>query len=172
MTSKTVSGNAVPSLLSTASRSRVVVAALAALSLLASPIHGAIAATQVRDVDDPGRIAYESQQSVGAGQDTFIFPAVPAGHRLVIQHVSAIVIFPSVVSEVTAAVFSPEGFSSFLPPLFLNSTRFDQLVQLYVDAGHGPKVTVSADAPVNNGSVTLTGYLLDCTAAPCAKIAQ
>jgi hypothetical protein len=144
--------------------------------MLAASIHGANAAQPlpVREADDPGRIAYESEQSMGAGQDKVIFPAVPAGHRLVIQHVSAIVIFPSVISEVTAAVFSSgaEGFSSFLPPIFANSTRFDQPIQLYVDAGNSPGVNVTANGVVNTGSVTLTGYLLDCTAAPCATIAH
>ena len=145
-------------------------------AMLASSIQGANAAqaTPVRDVDDPGRIAYQSQQIMGAGQDKVTFPVVPAGHRLVIQHVSAIVIFNSAISDVTAAVFSSgsEGFSSFLPPIFGNSTRFDQPVQLYVDAGNSPGVNVTANSNVNTGNLTLTGYLLDCTAAPCAKIAQ
>ena len=73
---------------------------------------------------------------------------MPAGHRLVIQQVSAIVIFPVDVSYVTVAVTSPEGFSTFLPPIFANSTRFDQPVQLYVDAGNSPKVVVGANSAV------------------------
>ena len=150
-------------------------AALAGLAMLASSIQetNAAQATQVRVVDDPGRIGYQSQQSIGAGQHTFTFPVVPAGHRLVIQHVSGSVSFNSVISEVSvAAGGSREGFSGFLPPFTRNFTSFDQLVQLYVDAGDGPKVTVDADSPVRDGFMTLTGYLLDCTAAPCAKIAQ
>ena len=172
--SKSVCSNAAADFLCTARRRRVVVAALAGLAMLASSIQGANAAqaTPVREVDDPGRIPYESEQTIGAGQDRFVFPAVPAGHRLVIQQVSAIVIFPVDVSYVTVAVTSPEGFSTFLPPIFANSTRFDQPVQLYVDAGNSPKVVVGANSAVNIGSATLTGYLLDCTAAPCAKIAQ
>jgi hypothetical protein len=172
--SKSVCSDAATNFLCATRRRRVALAALAGLAMLASSIQGANAAqaTPVREVDDPGRIPYESEQTIGAGQDRFIFPAVPAGHRLVIQHVSAIVIFPSVVSEVTVAVTSPEGFSSFLPPIFANSIRFDQPVQLYVDAGNSPKVVVSANSAVNTGSATLTGYLLDCTAAPCAAIAH
>jgi hypothetical protein len=146
----------------------------ASLAILVYPVGGAIAAqaTQIREVDDPGRIAYESEQIIGQGQDRFIFPVVPAGHRLVIQHASAIVIFNSAVSEVTAAVSSPEGFSTFLPPILSNSTRFDQLVQLYVDAGNHPIVVVGANSTVSAGNMTLTGYLLDCTIAPCAQIAH
>jgi hypothetical protein len=80
-----------------------VVAALAGLSSLASPIHGAFAAppvAEVRNIDDPGRIPYQSAQRISAGQDTFIFPVVPAGDRLVIQHVSGLVDFQFDVSEV------------------------------------------------------------------------
>jgi hypothetical protein len=177
MTSKTVCGNAVTNFLSATRRSRVAVAALAGLAMLASSIQGTNAAqtTQVREVDDPGRIAYQSEQTLGAGKDTFIFPVVPAGHRLVIQHVSAHVNFQSIVGEVKATVSSREGFSAFLPPISRNFTQFDQLVQLYVDAGDGPEVQFEGDAGqtgVSNGFMTLTGYLLDCTVAPCAKIAQ
>jgi hypothetical protein len=49
--------------------SAVVCAALASLAILVSPIHEAVAAqaTQVRELGDPGRIAYENEQSIGAG---------------------------------------------------------------------------------------------------------
>jgi len=176
--SKSVCSNSVANFLSATRRRRAAVAALAGLAILSSSIQGANAAqaTQVREVDDPGRIAYESQQSIGAGRDTFIFPVVPAGHRLVIQHISGEVFFQSIVSEVFVSAGSPEGGSNFLPlPSFTrNLTLFDQLVQLYVDAGHRPQVVVEANAniPVLNGFLTLTGYLLDCTVAPCATIAQ
>jgi hypothetical protein len=175
MTSQTVCGNAVTNLLSATRRSRVAVAALAGFALLGLPIQGAVGAppvAEVRNVDDPGRIAYESQQQIGARQNSISFPVVPTGHRLVIQHVSGLVDFQSAVSEVNAVVNSPEGFSAFQPPFTKNITQFDQLVQLYVDAGNTPEVTVAADVPVNFAAVTLTGYLLDCTAAPCARIAH
>ena len=60
-------------------RGGVLCAALASLAIPASPIHGALGAqaTPVREVDDPGRIAYESEQSIGAGQDFVVFPKVP-----------------------------------------------------------------------------------------------
>ena len=65
---------------SAARRSAVVCAALASLAILTSPIHGALGAqaTPVRNIDDPGRIAYESEQSIGSGQQVFVFPTVPA----------------------------------------------------------------------------------------------
>ena len=41
-------------------------------------------------------------------------------------------------------------------------------------SGNHPQVVVEANAniPVLNGFLTLTGYLLDCMAAPCTNIAQ
>jgi hypothetical protein len=91
MTSNTVCGDAAKNFLSATPHSRVAIAALAGLAMLASPIQGANAAQAppVREVDDPGRIPYQSSQTISAGQRAFLFPEVPAGHRLVIQHVSA-----------------------------------------------------------------------------------
>ena len=60
-------------------------------------------------------------------------------------------------------------------PFALGGVVDELLVQLYADAGDLPELSVSVDAGQNrvaNGFATLTGYLLDCTAAPCAKIAQ
>ena len=75
---KTHSSDAVSKGFSAARRSAVVFAALASLAMLGSPIQAAFGAvTQVREVDDPGRIAYESEQSIGAGQDFVVFPKVP-----------------------------------------------------------------------------------------------
>jgi len=177
--SKTDCGYAAPNFLPTARCGGVLCAALASLAILASPIHGALAAqaTPVREVDDPGRIAYESEQSIGAGQDFVVFPKVPAGHRLVIQHVSAELRFQSFVSSQVQVVVSAGGqaASNFLAPFSQTLAGFDQLVQLYVDAGETPAVQIVADlglTQVSSGFLTLTGYLLDCTAAPCATIAH
>jgi hypothetical protein len=174
-------GSAVPKIRSAARRSAAAFVTLAGLAMLASPIHGAFGAqtTQVRDVDDPGRIPYQSKQEVTATAGPGFqvqFPAVPAGHRLVIQHVSGSVNFKVQPSkQVEVFVLVRDGDSSFFSPFSTALARFDQEVQLYVDAGDGPGVFVLADsglAPAVNGFLTLTGYLLDCTATPCAKIAK
>ena len=176
--SKSVCSNSVANFLSATQRSRVALAALAGLVMLASSIQRAnAAATPVRNVDDPGRIAYENEQGLGAGQDFVVFPKVPAGHRLVIQHVSAELRFQSFVSSQVQVLVSGGGqaSSNFLAPFSKSLAGFDQLVQLYVDAGEAPAVQIVADAgltQVSSGFLTLTGYLLDCTAAPCAAIAH
>jgi hypothetical protein len=169
-----------------ARRGAAVFAALAGFAMLAAPIHGAFGAqgaTQVRNVDDPGRIAYQSTQSGKAGAGfQFTFPAVPAGHRLVIQHISSRnVFFKTTIQEhvfvLVSAGATVDDSITFFAPFSLALVAFDQAVQLYVDAGGSPSVTVVADngktLPNDFGSqLTLTGYLLDCTAAPCAPIAQ
>ena len=176
--SKTVCSNTAANFLCTARRRRVVVAALAGLAMLASPIHGAFAVSlELSNIDDPGRIAYESEQSIAAGQDFVVFPKVPAGHRLVIQHVSAELLFQSSVSSQVQVLVSGGGLagSSFLVPFSRSLASFDQLVQLYADQGTAPGVQIVADSgltQVFSGFLTLTGYLLDCTVAPCATIAH
>ena len=172
---KTHSSDAVSKGFSAVRRSAVVFAALASLAILASPIQGAIAAaTQLIEINDPGRIAYESEQYI-SGQ-VVTFPQVPAGHRLVIQHVSAEVYFQSNVNSlVQVGVSGGQGSSNFLAPFSQGTTYFDQLVQQYGDAGNIPNVQIVADRGLTSvyyGFVTLTGYLLDCTVAPCAPIAR
>jgi len=121
-------------------------------------------------------IPYSSFQSVSPSETVIAFPAVPAGHRLVIQHVGANLDFQSWVNnQVEVYVNAGAGFSSFLPQFSTSLVRFDQPVQLYVNAGAAPQVIVLADSGftrVSFGEITLIGYLLDCTAAPCAQIAQ
>jgi hypothetical protein len=48
---------------------------------------------------------------------------------------------------------------------------FDQPVLFYVDAGTTPTGLVQANN-LQGLELTLTGYMLDCTVAPCAAIAH
>jgi hypothetical protein len=156
-----------------------VFAALLGFAMFASPVHGALAAqsTEERDVDDPGRIPHQTIENIGEDQEVFSFPAVAPGHRLVIQHVSGNLNFGSAVNN-QVEVFvraSGGGSSRFFAQFSASLVRFDEPVQLYVDAGDSPKVVVMADSgttAVSDGVMSLSGYLLDCTAAPCAKIAH
>ena len=172
--------NAVAKILAAARRSAAVFATLAGLAMLVPPIHGAFGAqtTQTRNADDPGRIPYQSTLTGTPGPIfQFFFPLVPAGHRLVIQHISGDLHFNAVPTSpaAEAVVFATGGGSAFSATFTRNIASFDQLVQLYVDGGDAAQVTVnplSANAQALSGFLTLTGYLLDCTAAPCAKIAK
>jgi hypothetical protein len=76
-------------------------------------------------VDDPGRVAYASTQSIPttcAGVSfcsTINFPAVPTGHRLVVQHVSGSVFIGGTTTAFIISLF-PSGSSSPPPPASLH----------------------------------------------------
>ena len=140
------------------------------------------------NVNDPGRIPYQSLQvcsnNVGSlDACTALFPTVPSNHRLVIQHVS-ISTSLSTASTAVIVVLTRDGLASGRFSEFpampipggngnIPSAVVDQPVLGYIDQGHSVDVTVvvtSGNAP--SGDVALTGYMLDCTIAPCAAIAQ
>ena len=143
-------------------------------------------------VDDPGRAAYQSTRGQSKADcpssDCVVdFATVPAHHRLVIQHVSGQLFFASTASFAKITLFDTGGVSGtfFTAPFAqpagqaaLGTSSFDQLVLHYFDAGeHGehPAVAIgmTPTAPSTGGqTITLSGYLLDCTAAPCAPIAH
>jgi hypothetical protein len=144
----------------------------------------------VSRVDDPGRSAY---QSVLSDSDAhcepfgllciYNFPAVPQGHRLVIQHISY---YQSVetgdTGSVSAEIISTQGnlTLSYSSTEFSNPTHgqisLNQPVLIYIEGGDAPEVRTtwlgSATVILPFGGVTLTGYLLDCTFIPCAAVAH
>jgi hypothetical protein len=171
-----------------------VAAALAAsLTAFAAPVGGAAAApltVQVdvanpatnpaltRNVDDPGRIAYQSTAAciLDANFCAFEFPAVAKNHRLVVQHVSGDL--PFAAGDGRGARVTLDGgangaLSSFIaPPSFQGHLLFDQPVLQYIDAGSAPFVSALADIILDaNSKATISGYLLDCATTPCAAIA-
>jgi hypothetical protein len=170
-----------------------VAAALAAsLTTLVVPIEGARAASPTsnvivvnpatepaltRNVDDPGRIAYQSSTACDVPGTTicnFIFPAVPKGHRLVVQHASGSLKFASDASGVEVGLNggTNEAQSSFFAPSsFRRDGLFDQPVLLYFDGGSTPILFTSADASTQFGQATISGYLLDCATTRCEAIA-
>jgi hypothetical protein len=137
-------------------------------------------------VDDPTRTAYESNVNCSLLSQGIAcqanFAAVPQGQRLVIQHISAALLFTSDPQLVQVSIKgSPnQGISAFFVPSPISTTNsfFDQAILQFFDGGSTPVVEInalasnfSADARVTQ-PVTLTGYLLTCNAAtPCAPIA-
>ena len=133
------------------------------------------------NIDEPGRIPYQAVARGDCSQFncSASFNPVPAGHRLVLRQVSG---------ELTTSVTAPDttkvlGTIQNAPGSFLRFTAapfagflagvFDQAVEFYVDAGQVPEVDVDI-VGVNPSSfrATLVGYLLDCSQAPCAPIAN
>jgi hypothetical protein len=118
-------------------------------------------------IDDPGRTPYQSLSRVFAqsGFASFSFGVVPANHRLVVQHISGNFLVVPNGPPLSISMLEPNGFivSSFFVPTFGSITAFDQ-----------PSAIVSGNLLSNIGAqtLTITGYLVDCSAAPCAAITQ
>jgi hypothetical protein len=132
-------------------------------------------------VDDPGRVAYQASQGLICDEHdcNFTFSAVPAGHRLVIQHISGGFVFNTTPSLIYVSVLSSAtpfpGISNFVAPTLGAGSLFDKAILYYVDAGNSPLVDVHTDNFTNfNGInvITLMGYLLDCMVSPCSPIAH
>jgi hypothetical protein len=136
-------------------------------------------------IDDPGRVAFMQNASFScfsAGSCTYVSPsAVPAGHRVVIQHVSGALVFQSTPSWILVTMLAQTENS--ITPAFFNVppgpagglVYFDQPILFYFDAGQFPQVNIFANLPLNETPITqltLIGYELDCTSAPCAAIAN
>ena len=143
-----------------------------------------------RNVDDPGRTPYESPAQCVVGNNnslcSAIFGAVPPNHRLVVQHVSPNVIVSPNIGVVSVAVSRGlfNTFSNFtmtVSPISITSgmANSDKPVLGYLDAGDRVTVTaimysdrVSDASVIAGGEVVISGYLLDCSVAPCAPIAR
>ena len=133
-------------------------------------------------VDDPGRVAYQSFLDQSCAQEvcSFSFPAVPADHRLVIQHVSSAGLAWSgtpTPAFVGVSIFGHANtISGFSAPIMGSVSTFDQSVLYYIDAGETPRVAAAATGFVfsfNSAQfLMLSGYLLDCKVSACAPIAH
>lgn len=146
-------------------------------------------------IDEPGRAPYVSSvldlgTACGLGFECdFSFPAVPAGHRLVIQELSGFIQFNYTPGVFVQVFLSATGASSSEGQFLVNSltfgsasfggsiASFTQPFHAYFDSGQTPVVSVQArngTFPNDNSTevATLKGYLIDCSAAPCAPIAH
>ncbi len=124
-------------------------------------------------VDDPGRVAYQSGSFPNASPPTnsvtFNFPPVPANHRLVVQHLSGNLTF----STNGTAVIQSVG-TNFFASSMAGLAAFDQPVLMYFEPGLVQVLVSGLNNQTFSGLQTLnmTGYMLDCSAAPCSAIAH
>ena len=130
-------------------------------------------------VDDHGRIPYQSElfgKACTGLSCTLTFGPVPSGHRLVIEHVTGSIDTVGTVSQVdvqlnpSIPVGTLDRYASFYVP-----QQFDQPTLAYLDASQSVDVYViliGGGTFGPNSRMGLKGYLLDCTAAPCAAIAN
>lgn len=158
----------------------------------ANVVNPATSPALTSSTDDPGRIAYQSAGQINCASNVgpceATFSVVPSNHRLVIEHVSGAIAVSSNPGSIEVIlsqnVFGPTPSSTFIvTSLFtfgsvsrVGEFPFDQPVLVYFDAGQTPAVqvlTAVSNSIINyNGGITLTGYLLDCTANPCQPIAH
>jgi hypothetical protein len=138
------------------------------------------------NTNDPGRVPYQSFVSLGplngcaggASKCTFSFGNIPAGSRLVVQHVSASLQFsgtPISVGNFLSSSSNQLVESTVFPaPVLGGGSEFDQPVLFFIDGGAHPVVDVFVRGQgafsVNGQTMTMTGYLLDCTVNSCAPI--
>ena len=139
-------------------------------------------------MDDPGRIPYYSTMSIptGLSQVSMNYGAVPANHRVVITGMSGYIsvasadLFQIALSTSTGSPFGPNFFPPLAQPYSTGASGFytyftGAVAPYYLDAGQSPKVTVTdfaGNSITGGGTVALSGYMLDCLAAPCAAIAH
>jgi hypothetical protein len=145
-------------------------AAVAALVQVSNPASSPALTSRI---DDPGRIPY--QQALVGSTTTVASGAVPANHRLVVQHISGQLTCTSSPSAGWLQITSPGGVIEFFTPA-INSlvvSAFDQPVHFYVDQNRSFSIlSQCVGAAFSSQALIVTGYLLDCNAAPCAAIAS
>ncbi len=145
--------------------------ALAAVlvSLLATSAHAQKPAI-TKSVDEPGRSPYHQfvQGTCFAGSCRIAFKAVPTGFRLVVTHLSLIVVSNGLLAYLSDnpafdGVAAPDGTTNaiVLPefPRVAGSglTISSSLVTFYVDAGKSPNIVLTG---TGIPSASINGYLV------------
>lgn len=134
-------------------------------------------------MDDAGRVPYQSAFNgiTACGGHNFClntFPPVPAGHRLVLTQISGahdISVPGPIADSVRIALLSSSGVLTQFNWDLQNSGSWVLPVTAYLDPGVSVSLAeniTGANFDVSPQWITLTGYMLDCTAAPCSAIAQ
>jgi hypothetical protein len=137
----------------------------------AQPLMAQVRAALVKNLDEKGRNPYIqhvfSSCSGSSGLCDLIYPAVPAGKRLVIERVSANIAADAGINGTFLALpnggaFALPGRTTSLPSLF----AVNEGVLAYYDAGQSPvvRIALSGTAPFFAPSdAVIAGYLVDLT---------
>jgi hypothetical protein len=136
------------------------------------------------NIDEPGRIAYQSTVSKEGQCNTgntcfFEFGFVPQGHRIVIKRISGTNVFTGQPIQVSINANNGSGLpiASFTGSTTSVTSVYDHLTDLYYDAGQLLEVQVTGFNVSFFGSnavqvVTLSGYELNCMTTACSPIAH
>src|SRR5260370_12773885 len=135
------------------------------------------------DAGRASRIPYVSTVSFNCGSGISecvpLFTAAPTGFRLVIENISGefklapgVTIPPAGDLSFNNGIFPVWGFSATVGPTNGSTiARFSQPVKAYADPSDGQPL-VRVDANWNNvpQTLTLSGYLINCSLTPCPAI--
>jgi hypothetical protein len=137
----------------------------------AVPAFAQVRAALVQDRDNKARNSYRTNVSCGyaAGLCATDLPPVPAGKRLVIEHISgeADMQGPSDLYRITFVLknLSTAAYLEFGPPKLtpnnLYAHPFNQTVFATFDAGQIPQLSVQATGAPFAWDAVLTGYMID-----------
>ena len=147
--------------------------ALALLAVLgefyAPPLMAQVRAALVQDRDSVGRNLYQSVNNCSNVTNPCViaFPAVPAGQRLIITQVSALLIMPPGVTPLNAELRGANVFQ-FLPAIatpgnFAGESDYvvNQTVLASYDAGQSPEVAVFVPSPsAFSAEASISGYMI------------
>jgi hypothetical protein len=88
----------------------------------------------------------------------------------------AVVEFSNMPNAIEVDVFdgknSTSGGAAFFAPFVLSRAVFVQPLLLFMEGQPIVNVELLGGGTFPQGSVTLSGYMLDCAASPCAPISQ
>ena len=132
-------------------------------------VNTAAAPVMVNSINEPGRTPYQAEAGnlscLGQGNCNYTFLPIPANHRLVVQQIGGY-LGSNLASPAGRVQFGNLGFNaagSFFTAPFLG----------YLDGTSTPTISVilnGADTMNGFGNITITGYLVDCTAVNCAAV--
>jgi hypothetical protein len=165
-------------------RSIGLVAASLTAALTVTPSFAQTRAALVKNVDEPGRAPYQSvvdfNAGSGCGSNTscnFVsFAAVPAGKRLVVEHLSVLTGVASGGQPTLLAFSNSPGCGNcsnravgtgwvntdFSPGFGASFWAIDRPVYLFYEAGETPQIKMYATVNfIFVGNATVTGYLID-----------
>jgi hypothetical protein len=164
---------------------RKLVSGIAYVALLALTLHVASdqASAQIRpaytkNVDEPGRTPYQTSNIFSPSSCSFNsvlyfcplpLPTVPAGKRLIIEHVSIFVALNAGVPDSLRLQNSFNNNIFWVQPTFtqraLTPTHFflDRQVLAYYEPGDTPKLLLAATGSLAAAEATVHGYLIDAT---------
>ncbi len=150
------------------------------VSITRNDVVAQIRAALIKNVDEPGRAPYQQSIEFDPASGSFTrfylvsFPAVPAGKRLVVQHVSAMIGVtaggqPDFLAFGDFYTLNTNNFALVNPPWTSKSTAVgpywmaDRDVLVYYEPGSTPKIKIgsSTDFSHANSILNVHGYLID-----------